>query len=64
MIPDEIENYSNNIMLEGHVFGISDDVLSMIHSSLSTGNIFVPVEQLSIHPLSSSFEEIGYEGYF
>lgn len=62
VIPDGIESFANSIMLEGHVFGIRDDLMSMIHSALSSGDIFVPVEPLTVNPLSNSFEETGYEG--
>lgn len=62
VIPDGIESFANSIMLEGHVFGIRDDLMSMIHSALSSGDVFVPVEPLTVNPLSNSFEETGYEG--
>ncbi|XP_045214672.1 uncharacterized protein LOC123564854 [Mercenaria mercenaria] len=62
VFPDPIGDYSNTIMLEGHVFGIRDQLVSMIHDALSSGDIFVPVDPLRVDPLANSYEEMGYEG--
>ena len=55
--------FSNIIYIQGHVFGIRDNVLGMIHTALSVSNTFEPVEPLRVDPLESSYEEMGYEGY-
>ncbi|XP_060561274.1 uncharacterized protein LOC132721043 [Ruditapes philippinarum] len=59
---DHADMYSNSLFLQGHVFGLRDDLINMIHMSLSSGNTFIPVEALRVDPLESSFEEMGYEG--
>lgn len=60
--PDPIDNFANSIVLTGHVFGVRDDVISMLQEALTSGDYFIPVEPLRVHHYSSTFEEIGFEG--